>query len=832
MEVLRGADGRRARTEPAERLRAGLAVVRHGHDAEARQRVVERNVHARLALVVEYDARLPQQQRVEQFARGTLATAAARRYRLAAVVPAPDDLHLRRGGRHAVTAALPHGVEQIPARVRRQFQQRLVNGRHRDLGACRNGLAVRLGHLDAHFCVAAHRIRRGIRFHFHAEPLPRRADTQFRQAEAIGRLAQVHEAGGRLILPSLVPERPEPFQRLLPAPLEERVPGHFVDPPAHREHRHVNVRSPRWLDLERNVRVLARDLHRARFHHTFALDRNQRRGRPERHAYLKLGGLARLVGLALGQHVHAVGVVAPEPHLAAPCHPNTRCRRAQVVPVVLRLRHQRDFPRLRERDITRQQAVLVGLSTAYRAEVLHLGSIVISIEAAHHALAAAGGDTRLGAYVHRHAGFRLALQIERQCLDGQFVRHRHPAFAAHAGDQVRGPQRCVAAKRLNLAVRIRKAGLEHQVARTVDLRQVLEHEAARTVAIEHETLLVGHQLLVARPRALVVARLIVAGPRLRLRRPIRRKAEVVVSVERQVTHAQQCRHPHRQVTGRAAGHVIDLHVHGRFGLVDERRFRRVTHADRSGQHRQAEGFHSEMPGVERRRIRFRTRISVGVIERDRVLPEFRPLRDLESVLGQASVTPLNRLRIGLPGAFVRNRQLRRQAGGQRQSPHRFLANEVLHRDGFAYAEQHTVENRLRANRRTVAAVRRHVEAPGFDTAIPVGRHERHVGVAALRARHHEVARTHRLLAISVLLERLVDLRHTGLVGHGGGHFAAVAVEHPDRCVGHGLPLVERCDPRHGILAAHLEMHAQIGHKHRGAHVHRQRLAEQCRAQRR
>src|SRR5438128_1187720 len=71
------------------------AQVRHGDDAKARERIVERYRQRGPPFAVELHARIPQQQGIEQFARWALAAATAGRHRLAPIVAPADDFHLR-----------------------------------------------------------------------------------------------------------------------------------------------------------------------------------------------------------------------------------------------------------------------------------------------------------------------------------------------------------------------------------------------------------------------------------------------------------------------------------------------------------------------------------------------------------------------------------------------------------------------------------------------------------------------------------------------------------------------------------------------------------------
>ncbi len=108
LQVLADADAGRA---CAELLRAGIG---HGHQLEAGERIVQRHFQHRFAAGVERDHRAPQQQGVEQLARGPAPAAAAGGHGLAAEVAPADDFAVRGAGLHAPGARLHQAIEQIP----------------------------------------------------------------------------------------------------------------------------------------------------------------------------------------------------------------------------------------------------------------------------------------------------------------------------------------------------------------------------------------------------------------------------------------------------------------------------------------------------------------------------------------------------------------------------------------------------------------------------------------------------------------------------------------------------------------------------------------------
>ena len=132
-QVLRRADRR------SRRCRSGRGrSVGDGDDAEARQRVVERDSTRGARRRASSGTRPFQSSSVSNSSRVALPpAAAAERQRLQAVVALADHLHLRGRRRDAVAAPAHHRVEQLPARVRRELEQPLVDRGERDLAAGR-----------------------------------------------------------------------------------------------------------------------------------------------------------------------------------------------------------------------------------------------------------------------------------------------------------------------------------------------------------------------------------------------------------------------------------------------------------------------------------------------------------------------------------------------------------------------------------------------------------------------------------------------------------------------------------------------------------------------
>ena len=238
---------------------------------------------------------------------------------------------------------------------------------------------------------SAHRVLRLVGRHADLQLVRRDADLERGDAELERRLARdrpSRSAPGTRALRTR--RRAHQFERLLPAPGEERVPGHLAHAAAQREHADVDVRAPAGLDLQLDRRVVAAQRDDARLDHAFALDRDQRGRLAERHAHLQPRGLAGLVALLLGQHVDAVVVVLREPELALLRDPDASPRPAPALPAAsFALAISSTWPAVVERRLAQQQAAVVGRAAAQRAELLDLGAVVVGVEAADHALARA-----------------------------------------------------------------------------------------------------------------------------------------------------------------------------------------------------------------------------------------------------------------------------------------------------------------------------------------------------------------------------------------------------------------------------------------------------------
>ena len=104
------------------------------YDFEAGQGVIQRHVQGGATTGIELNARVPQQQRIEQLTRSAAATTATGRNGFAAEVPATDDFHVRGRSLHAPGPALQHRLQQVPAVIGHQLQQGLVHRSQGDFG--------------------------------------------------------------------------------------------------------------------------------------------------------------------------------------------------------------------------------------------------------------------------------------------------------------------------------------------------------------------------------------------------------------------------------------------------------------------------------------------------------------------------------------------------------------------------------------------------------------------------------------------------------------------------------------------------------------------------
>jgi hypothetical protein len=264
-----------------------------GDDAEGGEAVVEGDFRCRLALGIQGQAGLPEQQGVEQFPRGQLAAAAAGGQGLLAEVALAGDLHLGGEGLQAVAPLGHHGFQQVPACVGGQFQQALVHGGQGDFRAGRRRRAFGGAHLDRDPGLFADGVAGPVGLHLHIQAMAALADLDAGDAQLEGGPAQVDQGGG--------------LDRVVAA--------------AHGQGGDEDVGRPVGLHRQLDHRGLAGQFHHLGVEDAFPFHGDQHAGFPERHAHLEAGGLAGLVAFLLGDQVDAVVVVLAEPPFVLAGHP-------------------------------------------------------------------------------------------------------------------------------------------------------------------------------------------------------------------------------------------------------------------------------------------------------------------------------------------------------------------------------------------------------------------------------------------------------------------------------------------------------------------------------
>ena len=294
------------------------------------------------------------------------------------------------------------------------------------------------------------------------------------------------------------------------------------------------------------------------------------------------------------------------------------------------------------------------------------------------------------------------------------------------------------------------------------------------------------------------------------------EAERVVVGVLQGLAPHQRRYAHRQVGRAAARDVVDLHVGGHGVRAHQRLLVGGRHA--AFEHGQAEFLDAE-------HARAKTG-AAGRAQLHLVHAELGRGRDLELALGAAPArgggAPRKRLLVLLATAHVGDDQGVGAACGQRETLAVLAAQHMLHRHGLARAQQRAVEDGMGDFVGARLAARGHVEAPGLDAALPVAPGEGHV-LRPFRggARAHEVGLAALVAAAARRLGReALEAGDALRVGWGLRELFATAIGHAHDRALHGLALVERCHPGRRVLAAELEMHAQIGDQGRSAHNHR------------
>ena len=153
-------------------------------------------------------------------------------------------------------------------------------------------------------------------------------------------------------------------------------------------------------------------------------------------------------------------------------------------------------------------------------------------------------------------------------------------------------------------------------------------------------------------------------------------------------------------------------------------------------------------------------------------------------------------------------------------------DDMLHRERLTGTQQRAIHDRMRTHLRLARTGRGDIETPRLDAFLPAAPDKAHVLHAmVLGPGADEVAR-HAAAAVVVLSafpgERLQtrEAGHPLGIGRGFCLQLSIAVRDPNPGIGHRPPLVQCRHPGQTAVTSLLEMHPQVRHQHRGAHIHR------------
>ena len=809
LQILRGTDAGFASAEQV------LTAVGYRHHLEAGEGVIQRHGDACLSVGIELHARVPEQQGIQQLACGsTVAAVTAGRHCLAAIVAASDDLHLRRGRFHAPGTLLEHGMQQVPGGVGLELQQSLVDGSNRHFGMG-GWLAIWQFGTDQHLCLLAHLVGFLVGLHTHLQCVAFYTHIQRGHAQAEGGFAQVDQRRGRHVFLAVMPERTPPFTRGLVAPGEEAVPRHIAQAATQGQHADIDVGSPLGLDLQLDGRILAIQVHHFAVQNAFALHAEQGSGVAEGHAHLQLGRLAGLVIALLGQHVHAVVVFAAKPDLALARDGDAGAGFGAAAFAVGGAGDQFHFAGFLHLGVADQQAAAVALAAAQRAEFLAAVLVVIGVEAAHQTLATGDGAVRDAAHGQFDILERLAMHIECDGLEFQFLVDRDPIFGLDARHHGCRPDTLAALQGLDFAVGVAVAGFQRQVLRLAFFGNVGDADLPGTVLAQGECQTVGQQLRLAGRGVLVLA--VVLG----LARPAFAsvEAEAAVVIEPGIGWLDAGGNLYRQAAGGAAVQIGQLHLHRQFGAADQRF---LLHGGNAAVHGgQAELLHAELAAVQLIGLA----LAVLADLRHAVVAELGRLGNFPGAFCRLAAgsggAPHQGQFDALIAAHVGDAQLRRHLPCCGQPAQRLGAQVVFHGYGFAGAQQGAVQHAVCAQVGLGIAAGRHVEAPAFDAAVPVAPDEGHIGAALVVSRAGADEQGAVLLPLPApgRLDGLRMAPEALVVGLAGSQQLAVAAADRHAGIGHRLATVQARDPGQRAGTAVLEVHAQIGHQCTGTHIH-------------
>ena len=225
------------------------------------------------------------------------------------------------------------------------------------------------------------------------------ADCELRYAQSKCRLAQIDQGTRCGVFAAFIPKGLPPFAWRRNTPAKKAIPRHFTQAPAQHQRTHEYIGRPALFNLEFNRRVLPIELHDAVAQDAFALQCDERRGKAKRHAHLQLGGLSRCIVFLLRQQVNAIMILAAKPQLALLGDPHAAGRLNAAALRIGGGDDQFNLACLAQLGIAEQEPARIAAAFADFAKVFNFGLVVVAVEAAHHALAAGGGDAGYGAYL-------------------------------------------------------------------------------------------------------------------------------------------------------------------------------------------------------------------------------------------------------------------------------------------------------------------------------------------------------------------------------------------------------------------------------------------------
>jgi hypothetical protein len=362
-----------------------------------------------------------------------------------------------------VSTSIPpthHRLQEVPALVRHQFQEALIDGGQGDFPARRQRPALRALHPDIDLCLVPHLVTLLVRRDPHLQLVGAPTHLDLREPELERRLSEIDKRG-RLDTP---------------------------DAPAHRQHRDEDIGRVVALDGHLDHRRLPRQRPDKVLDHALALDAHKRRGLAERHAYLKDRGVAGLVTFLLGEEVHAVLVTLFEPPVPGLRHPHLAVRVARVAVGVDHSGAQDEVAVGRRFGLAHEQPLVVGLAGTQRPDALDLAMVLKGIETADQTLAVRVGDAREHIDLDLGSAHRPALEIEDQRLGPQPFAAQRPAVRLQADHEACGPQLQMGRGREPFAVRVLVFQFGQDILRRLGSGQVLELGAHGTRPVQGQGL--------------------------------------------------------------------------------------------------------------------------------------------------------------------------------------------------------------------------------------------------------------------------------------------------------------------------------------------------------